>query len=62
MGRLQGMIDGVFPADQEQLQTVMRRLGLLNRLVDDMHLLSLARRTAGRRQRHFGSPGRQKEV
>jgi len=43
MGRLQGMIDGVFPADQEQLQTVMRRLGLLNRLVDDLHLLSLAR-------------------
>jgi hypothetical protein len=32
MGRLQGMIEGVFPADQEQLQTVMRRLGLLNRL------------------------------
>jgi signal transduction histidine kinase len=43
MGRLQGMIDGVFPADQEQLQTVMRRLALLNRLVDDLHLLSLAR-------------------
>jgi len=43
MGRLQVMIDGVFPADQEQLQTVMRRLGLLDRLVDDLHLLSLAR-------------------
>jgi signal transduction histidine kinase len=29
MDRLQGMIDGVFPVDQEQLQTVMRRLSLL---------------------------------
>jgi signal transduction histidine kinase len=46
MGRLQGMIDGVFPADPEQLQRVLGRLDLLHRLVDDMHLLSLAR--AGR--------------
>jgi signal transduction histidine kinase len=43
MGRLQGMIDGVFPPDPEQLQRVLGRLDLLNRLVDDMHLLSLAR-------------------
>ncbi len=37
------MIDGVFPPDPEQLQMVMRRLDRLNRLVDDLHLLSLAR-------------------
>ena len=46
MGRLQGMIDGVFPPDPQQLQRVLGRLDLLHRLVDDMHLLSLAR--AGR--------------
>ncbi|WP_321926786.1 ATP-binding protein [Burkholderia sp. BCC1998] len=43
MGRLQGVIDGVFPPEPEQLQMVMHRLGLLNQLVDGLHLLSLAR-------------------
>ena len=43
MGRLQGMIDGVFPASPEQLQMVLLRLDLLNRLVNDLHFLSLAR-------------------
>lgn len=43
MGRLQGIIDGVFPPEPAQLQMIMHRLGLLNRLVDDLHLLSLAR-------------------
>jgi len=43
MGRLQGVIDGVFPANSEQLQMVLGRLDSLNRLVTDLHFLSLAR-------------------
>ncbi|ACS86896.1 sensor histidine kinase [Musicola paradisiaca] len=42
MGRLQGMIDGVFEPEPRQLQMVMNPLGHLNRLVDDLHLLSMA--------------------
>ncbi|WP_191488140.1 sensor histidine kinase [Pseudomonas sp. FEN] len=43
MGRVQGMIDDVFPHDITQLELVSRQLGQLNKLVDDLHLLSLAR-------------------
>jgi len=43
IGRLQGMIDGVFPPTPDQHVLVMRQLLHLNRLVDDLHLLSLAR-------------------
>lgn len=43
MGRVQGMIDNVFPHDINQLEMVKRQLGQLNKLVDDLHLLSLAR-------------------
>ncbi len=43
MGRLQGMLDQVFPCDESQLQMVHRQLEQLNRLVGDLHLLSLAR-------------------
>ena len=42
MGRLQGMLDGVFEPTQDQLATIMRQLQHLNRLTDDLHLLSLA--------------------
>ncbi|MDD2342969.1 MAG: ATP-binding protein [Tolumonas sp.] len=42
IGRLQGMMDGVFDADEKQLQLVMKQLAHLNRLIDDLHLLSLA--------------------
>lgn len=41
MGRLQGMMDGVFPADQNQLGLVMNQLKNLNRLIDDLRLLSM---------------------
>jgi len=44
-GRLQGLIDGVFDATPQQLSTIMRQLDQLNRLIDDLYLLSLA--TAG---------------
>ncbi|QTF09721.1 two-component sensor histidine kinase [Brenneria izadpanahii] len=42
IGRLQGMIDGVFMADPQQLGMVMKQLQHLNRLIDELHLLSLA--------------------
>lgn len=43
IGRLQGMIDGIFPSSHEQHMLVMRQLHHLNRLVEDLHLFSLAR-------------------
>jgi signal transduction histidine kinase len=43
MGRVQGMLDEVFPASPEQLQLVHRQLEQINRLVGDLHFLSLAR-------------------
>lgn len=42
MGRLQGMIDHVFPADEKQLNMVMTQLKSLSHLTDDLHFLSLA--------------------
>lgn len=42
MGRLQGMIDGVFAAEPQQLQMVMKQLQYLSRLSDELLLLSLA--------------------
>lgn len=43
MGRVQGMLDDVFPLEPSQLQLVHRQLEQINRLVGDLHLLSLAR-------------------
>jgi signal transduction histidine kinase len=42
MGRVQGMLDDVFPRDATQLAMVYRQLEQINRLVDDLRLLSLA--------------------
>ncbi|MBH2774397.1 two-component sensor histidine kinase [Serratia marcescens] len=42
MGRLQGMIDNVFPASQAQLNMVMTQLKNLSYLTDDLYFLSLA--------------------
>lgn len=42
MGRLQGIIDGVFEPSTEHLEQVMRQLTSLNVLINDLHLLSLA--------------------
>jgi two-component system, OmpR family, sensor histidine kinase AdeS len=42
MGRLQGIMDDVFPADKEQLGMVIKQLRNLSQLIDDLHLLSLA--------------------
>lgn len=43
MGRVQGMLDEVFPSDAAQLSMVKRQLDQLRKLVDDLHLLSMAR-------------------
>ncbi|MDV0437280.1 sensor histidine kinase [Xanthomonas sacchari] len=43
MGRVQGMLDQVFPSSEEQLRMVQRQLEQINRLVGDLHLLSMAR-------------------
>lgn len=42
IGRLQGMMDGVFTPEHRQLAMVMKQLQLLSRLTDELHLLSLA--------------------
>ena len=42
IGRLQGMLDGVFTPEPQQLAMVMKQLQHLNRLIDDLHLISLA--------------------
>ncbi len=42
IGRLQGMMDGVFPQETQQLSLVMNQLNHLNRLIDDLYLLSMA--------------------
>ena len=40
-GRLQGMIDGVFPSDPSGLVLLQRQVQLLNRLVEDLRFLTL---------------------
>lgn len=42
MGRLQGLIDGVFESEPRHNAMIMSQLRYLSRLVDDLHLLSLA--------------------
>ncbi|AEF46374.1 integral membrane sensor signal transduction histidine kinase [Serratia sp. AS12] len=42
MGRLQGMIDGVFLPETHHLKLVMNQLTHLNQLIDDLSLLSMA--------------------
>lgn len=41
-GRVQALRDGVFPADERQFSVIMRQLDQIDRLVSDLHLLSLA--------------------
>nr|WP_314478757.1 ATP-binding protein [uncultured Pseudomonas sp.] len=42
LGRIQGMLDDVFPLSADQLVLVQSQLNNLNNLVGDLHLLSLA--------------------
>lgn len=43
MGRLQAILDDVFPLEPEQIRKVHGQLEQINRLVGDLHLVSLAR-------------------
>lgn len=43
LGRLHGLMDGVFPRSDEQLKIISNQLEQMNRLVSDLHLLSMAR-------------------
>ncbi|RUL73661.1 sensor histidine kinase [Dyella choica] len=43
MGRVQGMLEDVFPRDAEQLVLIQRQLEQINRLVGDLHFLSMER-------------------
>jgi signal transduction histidine kinase len=41
-GRLEGIVDGVYPADESQIGPVLEETYLLERLVDDLRLLTMA--------------------
>jgi signal transduction histidine kinase len=41
-GNLEGMVDGVYPADEPHLRTVLEETTILSRLVDDLRTLALA--------------------
>ena len=41
-GKLEGVLDGVYPATAEHLEPVLEETGLLTRLVEDLRLLALA--------------------
>lgn len=41
-GNLEGMLDGVYPADQEHLQSLLEETHVLSHIIDDLRTLSLA--------------------
>ena len=41
-GEVEGMIDGVYPADETRLKSILEETQLLSRLVDDLRTLALA--------------------
>jgi two-component system OmpR family sensor kinase/two-component system sensor histidine kinase BaeS len=41
-GKLEGILDGIYPADQEHIVPALEETYLLERLVDDLRLLTLA--------------------
>lgn len=43
IGRINGMIDGVFPTDRPDLETLLNQTAQLHRIIDDLRLLTLAR-------------------
>lgn len=42
IGRLQGLLDGVFQPEPQQLNMIMNQLLHMSRLIDELHLLSMA--------------------
>lgn len=41
-GNLEGMLDGIYPADEEHLKSIIEETHILSRLVDDLRTLALA--------------------
>ena len=41
-GQVEGLVDGVYPADKEHLEPILEETGVLERLVEDLRTLSLA--------------------
>jgi signal transduction histidine kinase len=41
-GNVEGMLDGVYPADEARLKSILEETGLLSRLVEDLRTLALA--------------------
>jgi len=41
-GNLEGILDGIYPADQARIETVLEETQVLSRLIDDLRTLSLA--------------------
>ena len=41
-GNVEGMLDGVYPADEKQLKSILEETQILSRLVDDLRTLALA--------------------
>ena len=41
-GNVEGMLDGLYPADEKQLRSILEETQLLSRLVDDLRTLALA--------------------
>lgn len=41
-GNVEGMLDGVYPADEKQLKSILEETQILSRLVDDLRILALA--------------------
>ncbi len=42
IGRLQGIVDEVFPFEEKQIRTVLDQLGQIHRIIGDLQVLSLA--------------------
>jgi signal transduction histidine kinase len=41
-GNLEGILDGIYPADQDHIETILEETQVLSRLIDDLRTLSLA--------------------
>lgn len=41
-GQLEGLLDGIYPADQEHLEALLEETSVLSRVIDDLHTLSQA--------------------
>ena len=50
-GNVEGMLDGVYPADEARLQSIIEETQILSRLVDDLRTLALAESGALRLKR-----------